>query len=76
MSSISPIRILTQCGVSCHNDWVSIRLEANAFLHYGKNYGLYIGTRLRSRKPQWIKTLLDVSLGSLLIIWHRLWALF
>lgn len=61
--AFSPIRILTQCGVSCHNDWVSIRLEANAFLHHMVRIMVYtlVQVGLGQEEPQWIKTLLDAK---------------
>lgn len=61
--AFSPIRTLSQCDITYDSDWISIRLEANAFLHHMVRIIVYslIQVGLGNEKPEWIRELLDAK---------------
>ena len=61
--AFSPIRTIRQCDIMCHNDWVFIRLEANAFLHHMVRIIVYtlMKVGLGHENPAWVKSRLDAQ---------------
>ena len=61
--AFSPIRTIHHCDIMCHDDWVSIRLEANAFLHHMVRIIVYtlIQVGLGHENPAWVKSRLDAK---------------
>ena len=59
--AFSPIRAIYQLDVCEKNDWVSIRIEANAFLHHMVRIIVYtlMQVGFGHEEPSWIKKLLD-----------------